>query len=161
VIHIETTDLGVIAMTAVLEHPDTAVPTPNDAELATLASRALSVQEETDLTVCLEDGKQLVLPKAATRLLRHILMEMSLGNAVTIFPIHAELTTQEAADYLNVSRPYLVRLLESKSISFHKVGTHRRIKFSDLENYRKSAEEERKTAMEELAAQAQELGMGY
>lgn len=148
-------------MNALLERPDAAVPTATDAELATEASRALSATEETKLTVCLENGKQLALPEAATRLLRHILTEMSLGNAVTIFPIHAELTTQEAADYLNVSRPYLVKLLEAKSIPHHKVGTHRRIKFSALESYRKSAEEERKAAMEALAAQAQELGMGY
>src|SRR5215207_6393457 len=105
-------------MNALLEHPDTAVPTPTDAALATEASRVLSVKEETELTVFLENGRQLALPKAATRLLRHILMEMSLGNAVTIFPIHAELTTQEAADYLNVSRPYLVKLLESNSLPF-------------------------------------------
>ncbi|RJT42673.1 helix-turn-helix domain-containing protein [Mesorhizobium waimense] len=86
---------------------------------------------------------------------------MGQGNAVTIIPVHAELTTQEAADYLNVSRPYLIRLLEEGKLPFNMVGTHRRVKFSDLAAYRNNAEEERKKVMEELAAQAQELGMGY
>jgi excisionase family DNA binding protein len=148
-------------MNALLEHPDTAVPTPTDAALATEASRALASNAEAELKVRLEDGTQFTLPRAATRLLHHLLTEMSLGNAVTLIPIHAELTTQEAADYLNVSRPFLVKLLETKGLPFHKVGTHRRVKFSDLEAFRKSAEAKRRAAMEELAAQAQELGMGY
>jgi len=148
-------------MTALLEHPDTAVPSKKDAELATQASRALATKAEAELTVTLDDGTELKLPKAATRLLHHLLTEMSLGNAVTLIPIHAELTTQEAADYLNVSRPYLIKLLEAKEIPFHMVGTHRRVKFSDLEAYRKNAELERREAMQELATQAQKLGMGY
>jgi excisionase family DNA binding protein len=149
------------AMNALLEGPGTALPTPDEAALATEASRALATKAEAELTVHLDDGTQLKLPRAATRLLHHLLTEMSLGNAVTLIPIHAELTTQEAADFLNVSRPHLVKLLESKSLPFHKVGTHRRVKFSDLEAFRKSSEAKRKAAMEELAAQAQELGMGY
>ena len=148
-------------MKALLEHPDTVVPTPDETALATEASRALATRAETELKVRLDDGTQLTLPRAATRLLHHLLTEMSLGNAVTLIPIHAELTTQEAADFLNVSRPYLVKLLESKRLPFHKVGTHRRVKFADLDGFRKSAEAKRKAAMEELAAQAQKLGMGY
>ena len=148
-------------MTDLIERPETAVPTPRDTELATRASQVLARQAGAEVKVRLDDNTEVTLPKAATRLLHYLLTQMSLGNAVTLIPIHAELTTQEAADYLNVSRPHLIKLLTTKRIPFHMAGTHRRIKFSDLEAYRKNAEKERETAMEELAKQAQELGMGY
>jgi excisionase family DNA binding protein len=149
-------------MNALLERPDTVVPTAKDAALATEASRTLATTKlGAELRVRLENGKVLTLPRAAARLLHHLLTEMSQGNAVTLIPIHAELTTQEAADYLNVSRPYLIRLLETGKIPFHLVGTHRRVKFRDLETYGKSFASDRGKAMAELAAQAQKLGMGY
>jgi len=74
---------------------------------------------------------------------------------------HAELTTQQAADILNVSRPHLVQQLEACAIPYHKVGTHRRIKMSDLVAYRKKSHEQSRAALQELADQAQELGLGY
>ncbi|MGD9836288.1 MAG: helix-turn-helix domain-containing protein [Afipia sp.] len=145
-----------------LERPDTFVPSEGDAELAAQASRTLaSKQPKENLRVRLDDGQELTLPRAATRLLAHLLTEMAQGNAVTLIPIHAELTTQQAADILNVSRPHLIQLLEERIIPFHKVGTHRRVKFSDLEIYKNQFEEKRRAAMQELADQAQELGMGY
>jgi len=137
------------------------MPSIEDAELAATASRALARAAKESLTVRLGNGDELVLPKAATRLLSHLLMEMGQGNAVTIIPIHAELTTQEAADILNVSRPHLVSLLDAKKIPHHRAGTHRRIKFSDLCAYRDEFEQRRNTALAELAAQAQDEGMGY
>jgi excisionase family DNA binding protein len=103
----------------------------------------------------------LTLPVAAARLLEHLLTEMAHGNAVTLIPVHAELTTQEAADYLNVSRPYLIRLLEENAIRFHKVGTHRRVRFQDLKAYKERIDAKREKAMNELVAEAQELGLGY
>jgi excisionase family DNA binding protein len=113
------------------------------------------------LHVRMEDGSELELPRAATAMLVSIMTEMAHGNAVTIYPVHAELTTQEAANLLNVSRPYLSKLLDSGKIPHHKVGTHRRVKFKDLESFRFAFNATRETAMQELARQAQELGMGY
>lgn len=144
-----------------LEHPDTVVPTEQDAALATKASRLLAASPAGSLRVQLENGEELTLPKAAAELLRHLLTEMSQGNAITLIPVHAELTTQQAAQLLNVSRPHLVRLIEDGEIPFRKVGTHRRVRFADLEAYRRKLNDRHEAAMTELAEQAQKLGMGY
>lgn len=102
-----------------------------------------------------------LIPVAVFRLFGDILSEMAKGNAITLIPIHAELTTQQAADLLNVSRPFFIGLLERGDIKFTKVGTHRRIRFEDLMNYKHQREAERRKSMDELTAQAQELDMGY
>lgn len=148
-------------MNALLERPGTIVPSDNDARLATESSRILSKHSDQNLHVQLDDGQQLPLPRAIQELISHLLVEMSLGNAVTLIPIHAEMTTQEAADFLNVSRPHLVKLLETNQIRHHKVGTHRRVRFNDLRDFKQRQAEARAAALDELAAQAQELDMGY
>lgn len=149
-------------MNTLLDKPDTVVPSEKDVKLATESSRILaSVPSEGELRVHLDNGQTLTLPNAAARLLSHLLAEMGRGNAVTLIPVHAELTTQEAADYLNVSRPYLIGLLEANQIKYHKIGTHRRIKFADLKRYMRQLDEAGNKALDELAAQAQELKMGY
>jgi excisionase family DNA binding protein len=107
------------------------------------------------------DGNDLILPRQALALLRDLLVEMAQGNAVTIVPTHAELTTQEAANLLNVSRPHLVKLLEGGDIPFTKAGTHRRIRYQDLMTYREQRMQESRNALDELTEQAQELDMGY
>jgi excisionase family DNA binding protein len=101
------------------------------------------------------------VPSSAIQILVDILDHMAQGNAVSLVPIHAELTTQEAADLLNVSRPFLVKQFEAGKIPFHKVGRHRRIRFADLTDYRDRADQEGAAAADELAAQAQALGLGY
>jgi excisionase family DNA binding protein len=146
-------------MATLIERP--VLPTADDAELAAQASRQLSRARNADLRVQVDGGEMLRLPRAVSDLLYHILTEMAQGNAVTLFPVHAELTTQEAADYLNVSRPYLIRLLDERKIPHHMVGTHRRIRFSDLDQYRRTADAERQRVMDELAGQSQKLGLGY
>ncbi|MGB0536664.1 helix-turn-helix domain-containing protein [Alloalcanivorax venustensis] len=107
------------------------------------------------------DDTDLVLPRHALELLRNILTEMAQGNSVTIMPVHAEVTTQEAANLLNVSRPHLVKLLEEGAIPFSRVGTHRRIRFQDVMEYRAARTAESEAALQALADQAQEHDMGY
>ncbi|HLJ64680.1 MAG TPA: helix-turn-helix domain-containing protein [Stellaceae bacterium] len=149
-------------MNTLLDKPGTIVPSKEDAEMATEASRILATSRtEGEFRVQLDNGQVLILPYAVERLLSHILTEMSHGNAVSIIPIHAELTTQEAAEYLNVSRPYLIGLLEQGKIKFHRVGTHRRIRFLDIKEYKEEIDRQRDAALDELAEQAQELDMGY
>jgi excisionase family DNA binding protein len=86
---------------------------------------------------------------------------MAQGHAVTLISVHAELTTQQAADLLNVSRPYLVLLLESGVVPYRKIGTRRRVLFEHLMAYKKAEEVKRMEALNELVRQAHELGLGY
>jgi excisionase family DNA binding protein len=101
------------------------------------------------------------IPAAAVRLLSAALSEMAQGNAVSLLPINAELTTQQAADILNVSRPFLVALLEKGEMPFHKVGAHRRVKLREVLAYKARSDADRRAALDELAALGQELGVGY
>lgn len=124
-------------------------------------SRLLGQMPEAERARIQLDGNDLILPRQAVALLRDLLVEMAQGNAVTIVPTHAELTTQEAANILNVSRPHLVKLLEDGEIPFSKTGTHRRIRYQDLMAYREQRGQESRAALDELTAQAQEHNMGY
>jgi excisionase family DNA binding protein len=108
-----------------------------------------------------DQAHQIELPTSALRLLVDVLGELAAGNAVQVVPVHAELTTQEAADLLNVSRPHLVSLLEGGNVPFHRTGKHRRVRFDDLMAYKAKRDEASAAAMEALTAQAQELKMGY
>jgi excisionase family DNA binding protein len=83
---------------------------------------------------------------------------MAAGNAMTLIPLHAELTTREGATILNVSRPFLISLLENGAIKHRKVGSHRRIRAEDLLEYKRKSETDREQAMDELAALSQEIG---
>ena len=142
------------------------LPTPQEAEEAKITSRALSkyaTNERLHIKIAGNNNESddLILPGYAINLLLDILTEMSKGNAITVMPIHAELSTQETAELLNVSRPHLVDLLEQGKMPFRKVGTHRRVLAKDVFDYKQRIDADRLKALDELAAQAQELGMGY
>ncbi|MFN0070586.1 MAG: helix-turn-helix domain-containing protein [Chloroflexota bacterium] len=104
-------------------------------------------------------GRQLVIPLSVYRLLTGIVRELARGNAVTVAPLHKELTTQQAADILNVSRPFLVRLLENGDIPFHRAGTHRRVLLRDLLTYREHRGAARRGALTELTQESEDLGL--
>ncbi len=87
--------------------------------------------------------------------------EMARGNAISLMPIHHELSTQDAANILNVSRPHLVSLLEKKELPFRKVGSHRRVLAKDVFEYKARIDQQRLATLDELTALSQELGMGY
>lgn len=106
-----------------------------------------------------EDQEPLILPAGAVALLKDILEAMADGHSITMIPHHTELTTMEAADILNVSRPYLIKLLESGKIRFRKVGTHRRITMEDLMAYKEKSARQSRAAMDELVALSEELGL--
>ncbi len=146
----------------------TTLPVAREVQAAVQGQRALAAflatRFETQRIQIFDEknqAHQVELPTSALRLLVDILAELAGGNAVKVVPIHAELTTQEAADLLNVSRPHLVKLLEDGALPHHKTGKHRRVRFADLMQFKTQRDQDSERAMAELAAQAQELGMGY
>ncbi|MEI8020134.1 MAG: helix-turn-helix domain-containing protein [Schlesneria sp.] len=144
-------------------------PSADDKYLAIESSRQLTrilaSHQESPLHVRIEReneaGESISIPASAFRLLNDILTEMAKGNAVTLIPVNAELTTQEAADLLNVSRPFLIEQLENGILPYRKVGTHRRILFNDLLAYKQTMNHKRLNSLSELSAIDQELGLGY
>ncbi|AIR90675.1 helix-turn-helix domain-containing protein [Pseudomonas cremoricolorata] len=129
-------------------------------QLAAFVSTTLETQRIELVDEC-QQRHSVELPTFALRLLGDILSELAMGNTVKVVPIHAELTTQEGADMLNVSRPHLVRLLDEGVIPHSKTGTHRRVRFTDLMAYKAQRDRASQSSMQALAAQAQELDLGY
>jgi excisionase family DNA binding protein len=120
------------------EHPETLTPVP----------------------VAVEDSQEeLLLPRSAVELLAGVLAHMAAGRGVSIVPDHAELTTQQAADMLNVSRPHLIGLLQAGEIAYRKVGTHRRVRAGSLLEYMRRDDQRRREAADELSAMTRELGL--
>jgi excisionase family DNA binding protein len=140
------------------------LPTPEETEKAQVATRVLGrlATKQGALSLRLLQNKHteeqvIDLPPAVARMLLELLMHIGKGEAVTFVPVGAELSTQQAADVLNVSRPFFIKLLESNQIPHHKVGTHRRIMANDVFNYKSRRDKMRSKALDELARLGQEI----
>lgn len=119
------------------------------------------LEEHSADSVCLSDaaGQPVPLPDSARRVLAAAVHELARDRAVAIVPVHRELTTQQAADLLNVSRQYLVRLLERGDLPFTRTGTHRRIRLDDVLRYREERGKRRREGLKRLTRLSEELGL--
>ena len=141
------------------------LPSATEITLAKKTSRVLAsrISQTDTLQLRLQEGslpeETVDLPAPAVQLLLYILEEMACGNTVALTPLQAELTTQQAADLLHISRPSLIQLLDEKQIPYRRIHSHRRIRLEDVMVYRRRAEEDRRAVLDELAAYDQELGI--
>lgn len=126
-------------------------PPSDDESRDAPGSPALLIDQET--------GEHIEIPRSLLDVLSRAVEVLLEGGAVSIMPYHAQLTTQEAADYLGVSRPYLVSLLDEGKIPYHRLRSHRRILLKDLEEYRQRRDEERRAALAELTRESYARGM--
>ena len=141
-------------------------PTPRDAAIARSSREILSryARMQRPLRLRVRDRGQdepIELPAGAVRLLTRVLEAMAAGRGVTLIPEGAELTTVQAADVLNVSRPFLIKLLDENAIPHRKVGKHRRIRMEDVVAYKEAIDREREQVLDQLTREAQEQGLGY
>ena len=140
----------------------TLVPEPTDAELAASGWRGLDAARDANIPVRLSLGGadgEVEVPGLVLSALARVLDSFAHGEGVTLVPSHAELTTQQAADALNVSRPFLIGLLDAGQIAYRTVGTHRRVMAASLVRYLREDEACRTMAADELAADAHALGL--
>jgi len=146
------------------------VLTPAEAELAKVAQRCMmaALDHSRAPKIVLLDGEgqgdqplALELPPKVLRLFADMLGRMAQQQPVALLPMKMELSTQEAAAMLNVSRPFVVKEIDAGKIKHRRVGRHRRIYLADLLAYQEQTQHESEQALQKLADQAQELGLGY
>jgi excisionase family DNA binding protein len=147
---------------------DTMTPMSPDSPEAKLADQAVAPireylnahQDVRTVELGVDGGSErLIVPRAAVELLARVLAHMAAGRGVSLVPQHAELTTQEAADLLNVSRPFLIGLLSAGEINYRTVGKHRRIRADELMDYKRRDDQRRGRAVDELTQLDQEMGL--
>jgi excisionase family DNA binding protein len=141
-------------------------PSVQEAALARSSGQSLArlIRKNRPLALKVTDADQeqpIELPPGAVLLLMDILEAMAAGRGITLIPENAELTTVQAADVLNVSRPFLIKLLEEKALPCRKVGAHRRIRMEDVMAYKARIDADREAVLDQLVAEAQEHDMGY
>ena len=108
-----------------------------------------------------ESGEYITIPKKALTLLFSIIHNMAEGKSISIVPSISEVSTQQAADMLNVSRPHFIKLLETRKIPYKKVGSHRRVLLQDILVYKEQLSKQRESQLDFLSRQAQDLNLGY
>lgn len=144
---------------------DPTIPTDQDARLAQQVASAIDQSKAAGHGLRVQIDKAgrevttLELPPAVAKLLVQILDEVGKGHAVTVVPSETELTTQQAADLLNVSRPFVVGMIEKGQLAARMVGNQRRLPLKDVLAYKKDNEARRSAALDELAKLDQELGL--
>ncbi len=141
-------------------------PSPEEIQIAIQSYKALtqythSTQSDITLRISQDNQTDILIPASASRLLIDILSQMAEGHAVSVTAFEEELSTQAAATLLNISRPFLVDLLERGSIPFRKVGTQRRVLMKDLIEFKGTTTAQRMKSLQTLTNQAQKLNMGY
>jgi len=146
----------------------TRIPSPHEAALAKLCSQELAGVLETNgegqsFTFKDKSGDthDITLPKAALELFIEVLTQLGNGNIVQIAPIHAELTTQQAANILNMSRPTFIKLLDEGIIPFSRSGNRRKVSYADVSEYKENLQQQRIESLDSLSELDQELDMGY
>lgn len=137
------------------------VPSAASVEFATRLLRQLEVDPARFVLQDRATNTEIEIDETVFDLVRLLLITFAGNKAVSLMPYDHELTTHQAARFLNVSRPYLVRLLDEDKIAHRKVGTHRRVRLEDLLNYKEATKTESEKAKDELAKISQELDMGY
>jgi excisionase family DNA binding protein len=159
---------GLAPQKIVTEEFATVSPSPDDTLLARESSRLLAsreIGEGESVRVQFQQGESdtesVTVPASAVRLFLQVLAEMSEGHAVTLMPARAELTAQQVADLLNVSRPHAVQLLDEGKIPSRFVGEYRRVRLDDVLDFKRIDDAARALVLDQLSAEAQELGMGY
>jgi excisionase family DNA binding protein len=134
----------------------TIVPRSDERAALERLARALSTKKRLKL---IDAQEEVPLPTSMQAVLQRAASELAQGNAITVLPVAAELTTEEAADILNVSRPFVIKLTDSGELPFHKVGTHRRLHLRDVLAYKRKYQERARAALADLVDEAQELGI--
>ncbi len=148
-----------------MEGPEFELPTRETSEDANQLIQVLSQlvgrddDQAAEIHLSLEDQRSSAeIPRQALTLFLEVLGQLANGNAVTIVPVHAELTTRQAADLLNVSRSHLIQLLESNELKHKLVGTYRRIRADEVIRYKRARDGRTRQAVADLTALGQELG---
>lgn len=140
---------------------------PDEADLQERAAalvrrlRLRRVEDGTPPRLVTSDGEELDVPPALFGLLVAVAEELARGNGVSVLPLHRQLTTTEAAQLLNVSRPHVITLLERGELPFEKVGSHRRVRLADVLAYRQAQDQCRRDALDDMVRQGEDLSLEY